>query len=233
MLEQLEVRSKYLDDELLSTPTLALDRVRLEVLHMGEKVEHMYEKIMPAILSGNMYDLTSIREMDDEVDLLYEQIIGYMGKISKQSLTESQTEEFLALMEAISSLENIGDVIETNLVDSGLNRLKANLSISEPTRQVLMEFHQTVRHALQLAIQAVSQRNREVAATVINMKSEIATLSSSASVHQAARLVAEEPNRIPSYTIEVDIIEKQRRIYYFSKRMAKSVFSEKGEEAPE
>jgi len=36
--------------------------------------------------------------------------------------------------------------------------------------------------------------------------------------------VAEEPNRIQAYTIEVDIIEKQKRIYYFAKRMAKSVF---------
>lgn len=30
------VRTKYLDDELLTTPSLALDRVRLEILHMGE-----------------------------------------------------------------------------------------------------------------------------------------------------------------------------------------------------
>ena len=48
-------------------------------------------------------------------------------------------------------------------------------------------------------------------------------MANSAAVHQAARLVAEEPNRIPAYTIEVDIIEKQKRIYYFAKRMAKSV----------
>jgi len=48
-------------------------------------------------------------------------------------------------------------------------------------------------------------------------------MTDSAAAHQAERLVAEEPNRIPAYTIEVDIIEKQKRIYYFAKRMAKSV----------
>jgi phosphate:Na+ symporter len=37
------------------------------------------------------------------------------------------------------------------------------------------------------------------------------------------RLVAAEPKRIPAYTIEVDIIEKLKRIYYFAKRMAKTV----------
>jgi phosphate:Na+ symporter len=43
--------------------------------------------------------------------------------------------------------------------------------------------------------------------------------------------VAEEPNRIPAYTIEIDIIEKLKRIYYFAKRMAKTVTTQEVEEA--
>ena len=66
---------------------------------------------------------------------------------------------------------------------------------------------------------------------MIAMKEEITDLADSAAAHQAQRLVAEEPNRIPAYTIEIDIIEKQKRIYYFAKRMAKSVLvSEDNEE---
>ena len=233
VLEELEIRSKYLDHELLSTPSLALDRVRMEVLHMGEKVDEMFARIMPAILSGNRGELKSIREMDDEVDLLYEQIIEYMGLISKESLTGNQTEEFLALMEAISDLENIGDVIEINLVELGYSRLKAGFSISQPTRKVLKDFHKAIHRGLQLAIQAVSQSNEEAATSVIKMKEKIDNLSSTASAHQAIRLVAEEPNRIPAYTIEMDIIEKQKRIYHFSRRMANTVFTEKGEDVPE
>lgn len=229
----LQVRSKYLDSELLSTPALALDRVRLEVLHMGEKVEEMYERIMPSILSGNRNELQRIREMDDEVDLLYEQIIEYMGLISKGSLSDNQTEEFLALMEAVRDLENIGDTIETNLVELGLNRLKAGFSISQPTRKVLTDFHKTIRKALSLAIQSVSQSNTDVADTVIKMKDEINKLSESAAAHQAARLVAEEPNRIPAYSIEMDIIEKFKRVFYFTKRMAKTVITQQGEEVLE
>ncbi len=229
----LEVRSKYLDKELLSTPSLALDRVRLEVLHMGEKVEEMFDRIMPAILKGNMNELKAIRDLDDHVDLLYEQIIEYLGLISKESLTDNQTEEFLALMEAVGDLENIGDTIETNLVELGRDRLEANISISDTTKKVLQDFHQVISRALTLAIQSVSQSNIAVAKSVIKMKEEINTLSNSAAVHQAARLVANEPNRIPAYTIEVDIIEKQKRIYNFSRRMAKTVFTEKGEDLPD
>jgi len=218
------ISAKYLDDELLSTPSLALGRVRLEVLYMGERVQDMLDKIMPAILNGNRSSLNAVAQMDDEVDILYEQIIDYLGRISKQTLTEGQMEEFLALMEAVGDLENIGDTIETNMVVLGHERIDAGVSISEPTREVLTGFHKVVTRAVDGSVQAVSQNNTEVAASVIAMKHEITELANSAGQHQAKRLVAEEPNRIQAYTIEVDIIEKQKRIYYFAKRMAKSVF---------
>jgi phosphate:Na+ symporter len=217
------VRAKYLDEELLSTPSLALDRVRLEVLHMGERVEEMMQRIMPAILSGNRQTLLDIERMDDDVDVLHAQIIDYLGKISRLSLTERQTGELIKLMEAVNDLENIGDVIETNLIVLGNERIDQGVSISHPTREVLTNFHVAVNRAVKSAVQAVAQKNELAARAVTSMKQEIAQIADSAAVHQAQRLVAEEPNRIPAYTIEVDIIEKLKRIYYFAKRMAKTV----------
>ena len=55
------------------------------------------------------------------------------------------------------------------------------------------------------------------------MKGQISSISDSAAAHQASLLAASEPKRIPAYTIEVDVIEKQKRVYYFAKRIAKSM----------
>lgn len=226
--EGLIVEAKYLDDYLLVTPSLALDRVRLEVLHMGEIVNDMMKQIMPAILDGSKQTIAKIESRDDEVDLLYEQIVDYLGKISKSTLTDSQTEELLALMEAVGDLENIGDTIETNLVSLGMEHVTSDFTISESTRQVLTNFHSEVNKAVDSAIQAVSQNNLAVAQLVIGMKDNIAHLAKSAAEHQAERLVVDEPNRIAAYTTEIDIIENQKRIYYFSKRMAKTVVQNAG-----
>lgn len=216
--------AKYLDDELLATPSLALERVRLELLRMGDRVQEMLARILPAILDGSSESLDEVARMDNQVDALYAYVIEYLGKISKESLSEQQTAEFFRLMEAASNLENIGDVVETNLVVLGKERLEEGVSISRPTRKVLTDFHEFVIKAVAAAIQAVSQNSIEAAQSVIDMKDEIAKLADSAAAHQAQRLVAKEPKRIPAYTIEIDIIEKQKRIYYFAKRMAKTVF---------
>ncbi|MBK1724991.1 Na/Pi cotransporter family protein [Thiocystis violacea] len=217
------VQPKYLDEELLTTPSLALDRVRLEILHMGESVQEMMLRIMPAILSGNRQTLREIELMDNDVDTLHAEIVAYLGKISRQALTERQTRELLRLLDAANDLENIGDLIETNLVVLGRERIDQGVSVSPPTREVLLGFHQAVTRALAAALQAVAQNNEMAARTVTSMKQEISEIADSAAAHEARRLVAEEPNRIPAYTLEIDIIEKLKRIYYFAKRMAKTV----------
>jgi phosphate:Na+ symporter len=219
-------RARFLDEELLATPSLALDRVRMEAMRMGERVQEMLARILPAIIAGNRDSLAEVKAMDDAVDSLHAQIIGYLGKISRLTLTEAQTADLIHLMGAVNDLENIGDVIETNLVVLGNERIDQGLSISQPTREVLNGFHRAVTKSVWGAVQAVAQKNALAAQTVMDMKQEINRIADSAALHQARRLVAAEPKRIPAYTIEMDIIEKLKRIYYFAKRMAKSVTGE-------
>ena len=219
--EQL-IRARYLDSELLSTPALALDRVRLEILHLGDQVNEMMRAILPAVLTGGKEALLAVHKMDDRVDALHGQIVTYLGKISQGTLTEGQTDEFLKLMEAVNDLENIGDIIETNLVTLGTERVEHQFTISEATKGVITEFHAAVSKAVAAAVQAVTQKSPEAARIVVEMKEEINQLADSAAMHQAERLVAEEPNRLPAYTVEMDVLQNLKRIYYFAKRMARA-----------
>ena len=228
--EAMLVRPKYLDEALLSTPSLALDRARLEVLHMGEHVEAMLAKVMPAVTTKDRAALQELESMDELVDALHASIVGYLGMISKTTLSEVQTKEFIKLMEAVNNLENIGDVIETDLVSLGNKLIDEGVTISDMTQDVLRDLHATVSKSVVAAVQAVSQGSEIAAQSVTNMKDEISRQTDDAALHEAKRLVAEEPNRIPAYTIEMDIIEKLKRIYYFAKRMAKTVTPE---EVPE
>jgi phosphate:Na+ symporter len=217
---------KYLDEELLETPSLALDRARLEIGHMGERVKEMLQGIMTAIISGDRMMLKNIAKIDDEVDILHGHIITYMGHISQKALTEDQTEVLVNLMAAANDLENIGDIIETDLVYLGNEGIDAQVSISDETREILRKLHAVVSITAELAIDAVMENDQRAAQEVIAMKADISRLMESAAMHESRRLVAEEPNRLAAYTLEIDIIEKLKRIYYFSKRMAKAVAPE-------
>ena len=216
-------RPKYLDDALLDTPSLARERLRMEIGHMGDRVKEMLQRIMRAILSGDQLSLNGIARIDDEVDVLHRAIIAYLGRISRKTLTEDQTQEFINLMAAVNDLENIGDIIETDLVHLGNQRIRQGVSISNATREILTRLHEVVASTATLATTAVMDQDQGSDSEVIATKSDINRLMTSAALHQARRLVAEEPNRLSAYTVEMDIIEKLKRIYYFAKRMAKTV----------
>ena len=221
-------RPKYLDPELLQTPTLAVDRARLEILNMGERVRCMLARVLPAIFQGEREELLDIRGMDEAVDILHGHIITYLGQLSRSGLGESEARELVSLMEGANDLEAIGDVIETNLVGQGLERLDEGIRISDVTQKVLEGFHKTISRSLDLSVQAVSQQNTEAARAVVEMKEAINAMADSATLHEARRLLADEPRRLEAYSLETDILKNQKRVYYFAKRMAKGVLRDGG-----
>jgi phosphate:Na+ symporter len=220
-----EVHAKYLEGDLVAAPSLALDRVRMEILHVGNRVKAMLAAVLPAMLRGTREDLVAIAARDEPIDLLYAEIVTYLTSLGREELTESQTADHVRLMEAANDLENIGDVIETNLVAQGLDRIDKGLRIGPATQQVIQEFHREVAKALDTALLAVTQKNGEAATLVRNMKGEINRLAEAAAAHGADRLRAREPQRLPTYAVEMNMIENLKRVYYFSKRMARAVLN--------
>jgi phosphate:Na+ symporter len=222
-IEEIQItKPKFLDEALLETPSLALDRVRLEIGRVGQRVLTMLQGIMPAVMDGSRESLKKIASIDDEVDALHGHIITYMGRLSRKTLTEKQSAEFVNLMAVANDLENIGDVIETDLVYLGNERIDKDLSISKPTHKVFNGLHKEVSMSVAMALNSVMEKDPQAAEEVIAMKADIADQARDAELHQAQRLVAEEPNRLETYALEIDVIEKLRRIYYFAKRIAKA-----------
>ena len=215
------VRPRYLDDSLLNTPTLALDRARLELLRLAERVREMLHSAVPAVIDGTRSDLVSIEAMDDEVDALYAAIVGYLGRLSKEELGSHPSSELFQLMEATNNLEAIGDIIETNLVQLGMSRIEREIVVSDATRKLINDFSEGIAKAFDLAMIAVIQKNETAARTVMAMKGEIHSLARQVERHQAERLTVDEPNRIATYGLEIDLITHLNRVFYFVRRTAR------------
>ncbi|MCP3974452.1 MAG: Na/Pi cotransporter family protein [bacterium] len=217
------IRAKYIDKELLKTPPLALSRARLEVLRMAGRVRRMLVGILPGVLDGPGTALMKVRELDDEVDSLHGQIVRFLGQVSQTELGERDTDELIALMEATNNIEAIGDIIETNMVQLGFHRIDINFDMSDATRDVITDLHTLVLEAYDGAMEAITASDPDLAQTVSDMKPTITSQVQAASAHQATRLVADAPNRVDAYRLEIDLINSLNRIYYFTKRTARAV----------
>jgi phosphate:Na+ symporter len=217
------VRPRYLDDLLLDTPDLALDRVRMEVRRMGHMVSEMTQRSLATVVRGTAQDLQHLMDTDDDVDALHGAIIAYLGELSQGNVTEAQSRRLQDYVSASNYLENIGDTIETNLVEAGTQRLRYGLAISEGTREVLGRLHARVLWSVDQSVEALTRWKSAGAEEVARAKDEINDLANQADVHLGRRLTADAPHRLEAFRIESDVIENYKRIYYFAKRVAKVV----------
>ncbi len=217
------IQPRYLDDVLLDTPAIALDRARMELRRVGERAQDMVEAALGVALDGDRAQLRALEQQDDDVDTLHGAIVSYLGRLSQEALDQARAEQHLDYLEAANDIENIGDLIETNLVAAGVARLESGLHVSDGTRERLVALHRRVADSVRLALEALDANNPEVAQFVLDAKPEIQHLADSSDAYLALRLTADEPDRLALYRFESELVEYLRRVYYFAKRIAKTV----------
>lgn len=215
------LQPKYLEKALLSTPAFALDRARMELGHLGELVRPMVEQGPRAALRGTSGELDRLARRDDEVDALHAEIIAYLARINFESLSSELSEELNDLLTVANTLEQIGDTVEHNLVARGRKRLAGRVVVSDETLAVLAPLIEHVRQAVMTALVAVVTKSQQAAESVEAMRGEVERLADAAARHQTRRLVANAPNRVATYTIELDIIEILQRLYEAARRIAR------------
>ncbi len=215
------LQPRYLDDSLVRSPTLALERARLELLRMTGRVQAMLGDVLPAVLDGPADALDAVERLDDEVDQLHGQIIVYLGKVGARSLDARSADELMDLMEATNNLEAIGDLIETNLVSLGRTRLSEDYRVGPTSRKLIEDLHHEVSLALDLAVAALVEANEDDAKTVSGMKESINARAQEFARHSTDRLSAPDAHRVELYRFETDVVTQLRRIFYFAKRTAR------------
>ena len=222
-VDEARIRAKYLDQALLGTPALALERARLELSRLVSRARAMLVLLPNVLLTGSRADLEDLQAMDEEIDGLHSHIVHYLGEVSRGELTDAQTQQFVCLLQATNAFEALGDVIETNLAGLGMRRIELDVTVSPQTQQIIRDFHRDVVAAFDLAAKAALEDDAEAAAAVLAMKEGISRAASAAGSHEIGRLVAPAPKRLATYAFETDVIENYMRLYYFAKRAARAV----------
>jgi phosphate:Na+ symporter len=217
------IKPRYLDKSLLETPMLALDATRMEIVRMATHVLPMVREAGPAVLWGTEKELGHIHDLDHDVDILHGAIVKYLGRISREELADRETEALGSLLAIAGYFENIGDIVETDLVHAGRKRLQKNVLVSRDTGKIIEALADKIFWALETTIKAVDRGDKMLAQEVREAKPEIGDLSEQISDRLLERLIAEDPHRTSTYRVESQLVENFRRIYYFTRRIARLV----------
>lgn len=217
------IEPRYLNDALLQTPSLALDAARMEIVRMGKHVQAMVEQAASVVFGGSRQDLERLSVLDNDVDILHDAIVRYLGRVSREELIPRDTEVLHDYLNISTLYESIGDIVETDLFHLGNERIHRNVRVSRETENIMTALADKVCWSIETGIEAINLGDKSIAEKVVGAKQNVNQIADRIDSRLIQRLVAEDPHRTSTYRVERQLIEHYKRIYYFAKRIAKLV----------
>jgi phosphate:Na+ symporter len=213
--------ARHLDAAALGTPAVALRLSRRELGRLGRRVVAMVRRGGVAAVRGTERELRDLEAADDEVDVLRAAIVAYLADLGRGELSDEQSDELAQLLAAADDLEAIGDVVETNLVRLGLQRLEERLTVAESTQEVIIDLHEHVTEDLALAVDAIERGDTELLAQLVESAHEVTEKRDAALRRQVERLTIHGPERAAAYGREIELISHLYRVHAMTRRLAR------------
>lgn len=214
------IRPRYLDDELIRVPSMALERARMELGHMGELTEAMLAKVKSAFKSR---DLSELSQQHDQVVVLREAVIAYLRYIGRGELSDAEADEHANLVAAAGEIETMSAAISRDLAPLARSLKEADITLSSETTALLERLFQTIQESAHSALLALVEGDERMAQTVVANRDAIIELSAEFHRQQSARLAQDDPDRLLKHRVQFEMLDRLRRVYNVAEHMAISV----------
>jgi phosphate:Na+ symporter len=206
-------RPRYLDESALETPSLALADAARETLHMGDHVEVMLRKVMAAIMTNDRALVDQVSKMDDNVDSLDEAIKLYVTKLTRGSLDEREGQRAMEIISFTINLEHIGDIIDKNLTELAMKKIKRRFQFSPEGAEELSAFHKRTTDSLRIAFGVFMSGDVNEARKLLAEKALLRNTELAATERHLDRLREGRPETIETTSLHLDVLRDLRRIH--------------------
>lgn len=207
-----ELGAMYLNPNVLDTPAVALGQAVREVLRMGDATLQSLRETIVVFERDDEALMREIIRRDDLIDRLEEDIKQYVVKLRAQSLTEEQSQRESALLFTVVNLEEIGDVIEKELMELAEKKIRGHYRFSAQGWDEIVDIHAKVVENLELALSAVATQDRSIAEKVVRHKSNINLMERRLRQTHMQRLHEGLRETIDTSSIHLDVLGGLKRI---------------------
>lgn len=178
---------ELLDDRLLATPAVAIERARIVAHDMAKLSVETLRQAMQLIGSFNEKALEAIYAGEERVDK-YEDMLGtYLVKISSCELTEADGHEAAELLHIIGDFERISDHA-VNIAESAQEMSDKKLSFSEQATKELAVMIRAVDEIMASALRAFCDVDMNAAFNVEPLEEVIDLINARLKKRHVARL---------------------------------------------
>ena len=170
--EKLIEASKFLDERIIETPSIAIGQVNKEVVRMGEFVFDNLLEVEIVFVDEKYGNMESIFEKEKVINKIEREITDYLVKLSNAPLSDEQHAHVNILFNIINDIERVGDHIE-NIAELGQYKLENNLNFSEDAVLELREMFSKCKDAFTNTMIAFKDTDEDSARIVLTLEDEV------------------------------------------------------------
>jgi len=205
-------KTRYLDDRYLDQPALALGQATREALRMGDVAQGMLRDAMAVLQTDNQELLEEVERRDDQLDYLEREIKLFLSRLGVETMSPDLLRKEIGLISFIGNLENIGDIVDKNLMELARKKLYQGRRFSDAGEAELLEFHGMVSKNLERAIAGFAANDRTLAQEVLDLRPAIRQRERELRASHLARLRQGLAESLETSEIHLDVLTNLKRI---------------------
>lgn len=212
-------KAEFLDETFISTPSLALQAVSLEIEHYQKLQNLFYKRMVALIAEPNMNKLSKEDLNIEKFRAYHRDILSYLGRSSQMELSVKEQETHLKLITVIHNVESMLDAMDSNILKVLHQMIQKKIKPSETMLTLVGQLTNSVGNAIDKSLVSIYKNDAESAMAVIAIEPTIEHLIQEALNHQFKRFQATE-KRLEIFRYEMQLIEGFKQMYSLSKRIA-------------
>lgn len=213
--------TKYIDERLLVTHSIALTQTAREVLHLGNIASKQFIAAKEALFENNEDAVSKVLELESRINAINRATLEYLVKLDKVTLTNYEKDKLVVLMNSINDIERVGDHLE-NIGELVMYKIENNATFSEEATLELKEMFEKAEEAFKHSLNALANIDYESCKIVAEYEEEIDKMYKTLRKNHIERLnnlVCDSNSGI----VFLDIISNLERIGDHSLNIAESI----------
>lgn len=203
---------RYIDASQVDSPSLALGQSAREITRVAEIVRSMLADAWKALNTNNPQLAEQVSQRDDLVDQLDMQIKHFLTRLSGYDLDKEGADLQIRQLRHLSELETVGDIIDKNLVQLVLKKIRSRAEFSPAGKEELDDFCAKVRENMVIAETASTTRNPMLARQLIRHKRRLDELEDELRDRHFQRLNKGLAESQETSAIHLDLLTYLRRV---------------------
>ena len=199
-----------LDERLLATPSVAIERSSLAVREMADTSAESFRISSELLFSYDVSKADKVKALEIKADKYEDKIGAYLLRLSPESILENENMEITKLLHIIGDLERISDH-SVNITESAEEIKDKHISFSEEVVEELKTMREAILEIVDISLSAICEDSVERAQSVEPLEQVIDGLREKIKSRHIRRLQHSESTVEQGFVLS-DILTNYERI---------------------